>query len=71
MMHIGKHRCAVELAHTQGCHIQKRNGKLVMHQKVKSQVNQASSNTTVLKLGSEDQLNVHRITFQSFFVIFP
>jgi len=29
-----KHRCAAALAHTQDCHIKKRNGKPVMHQKV-------------------------------------
>jgi len=29
-----KHSCAAVLAHTQGCHIKKRNGKLVMHQEV-------------------------------------
>jgi len=29
-----KQRCAAVLAHTHGCHIKKRNGKPVMHQKI-------------------------------------
>jgi len=34
MMHILQAQVAAVLAHTQGCHIKKRNGKLVMHQRV-------------------------------------
>jgi len=46
-----------EEAHTQPCHIKKRNGSY--SGAWKSQVNQASRNRTVWKYGSENRLNIH------------
>jgi len=56
-------------AHTQGCQIKKRNGKLVMHA-WKRQVNQASWNGTVLTFGLENQWDIHNYNHSSFFMSF-
>ena len=63
-----KHRCAAVLAHTQDCHIKKRNGKPMIHQKV-TQIKQVKIREF---WNSAQKINLTSvIIFQSIFVIFP
>jgi len=66
------HWGAAALAHTQGCCIKKRNGKIVMARTCtpQSQLNQATGNRTVLKYAQKINLT-STLIFQSIFVIFP
>jgi len=69
MMHILQAQvCGCTAFTYQGCHLNKRNRKLVIHQKV-SDIKQVEINRRVMKFGRENQLNAHN--YLSTLVIYP